>query len=244
MRKMCKKSLLAVFFCTAIILGVILYMEKTSSSDEFNTSLAIFTSISTVFLAFIMAVITYEIGSHQEKVQRDAIKMQLFDRRYKIFETIENSHTVITTNDYSNFVLSGYCNDPFSINKKIYDIKEQLRDAAMLSQALFDEKLTRKIKEASDRYEKLYNFYFTLFKTYNSLVYDEKYLEKVENSLLTVTEKENQQCDKELKKEFPNFYNSNELFKLQTAQYSDWLAESGILIDFDKYLKINDLDKF
>ena len=243
MKKILNSILFPIFFCVAICLCIIIYKESCYSIDEFNIKVVLFTSLSTILLAAIMAVLTYEIGSNQEKVQRDAIKMQLFDKRYKIFKSIANSYAVATEKDYSNFILSGNCNNPLSINKKIYDTREQMCDAVMLSEALFDNELTSKIRDASRRYKVIYDMHFTLFKQNSPLSNDEKFTILVKDQLFATRSKDIQQNNKELKEKYPDYYHGNKMFETEAAHYSDWLTSSGILTDFDKYLKIHDLDK-
>ena len=220
----------------ALVAAVLYMLNKNDSSTELyvNSLLGVFTFFLTSLLV-INAIKQNEISNRN-------IKLQLFDKRYKVFETIVGSHKMITEKDYSNLIISNLGGDPDFLNKKVLELTAKMHDAAILSQTLFDDELYQKISKAYQKYQELCDLHFKIVKQHIDLSENTEFKELFKMSLLAINDTERMKYIDDLNEKFPPFQSKNDHFISETAHYTEWIKESNILSDFDKYLKISELD--
>lgn len=108
----------SVVFLVIYLFGSCIF--KNMSQKEITEGLDGIGIIANIAIALALLEITIRIGYGQIKVQRDNIKIQMFDKRYAVYEAIADSLDIAMRKDYSDFVLSGMI-DLFAINKLIND---------------------------------------------------------------------------------------------------------------------------
>ena len=223
-----------IFFILSIAILDILRSDDYSNELVISSLLGVFTLLLTSFLV-INAI-------KQNEISKRNIKLQLFDKRYKIFKAIVNSNKIITERDHSNYIISNIGDNTNFINKKIIDSANDMYDVAILSQAVFDDNLASKITKAAQKYKKVCDLHFDIIKQHISLSEDIEFGNIFKASLLATTDAEKIKYNDIINKKFPNFQSKNQLFDTETTHYTEWIKESNILNDFDKYLKINELN--
>ena len=195
-------------------------------------------SILTIILSVAIAV----SAILQTIISNRNIKLQMFDKRYKVFKVIVSSSILLSEKNYSNQILSIGLDDPNFINKKVMASVEEMQYAAILSQTLFDKELSSKVFKANNKYKALTDIHYTILKQHIALINNKEFGELFKSQLLTIDENEIASINKEINKVFPSFQPAIERFNSEVDLYNEWLSESKLLEDFDKYLKISELD--
>ena len=91
-----------------------------------------------VFLTFIglgISAAVVQCAIIQNTIQKDNIKIQLFDKRYKVYQSVLNSITLIKRDNWDRYILFRG-ND---INQQFLLVEEELYKSAILSLFLFDD---------------------------------------------------------------------------------------------------------
>lgn len=199
------------------------------------------------FIGLFLAVMMYITAKQQNQIQKDNIKLQMFDKRYKVFETVIHSADIVNKKDYSDFVLSGNL-DPFAINKLVSDINVDLKNQTLLSKSLFDKDIFEIIREISLRFNEVANLHFKLYKqnirineTDPNRFY--QFGQLYAKSLLATAPTDIDSLDAELKKEFPDIYLTIIEFNNAVSNYEKYIKDSRFLANIGKYIIIKDLDK-
>ena len=225
---------------TFIILVVaVLSMVVNSSNPTTELYVSSLLGVITIYLSSLLLINAYQ----QNQISKRNMKLQLFDKRYKVFEVIASSTRVISERNYSNQILTIGINDPNFINKKIVDGVEKMHDAAILAQTLFDKSLSDKIFEASRKYNDLSNIHFTILKQSIELSTNPEFIAIFKTQLFSTDENEMVQLDLQFKEKFPQFVRHRDYFNTEINHYHEWIKESGIEKDFDEYLMIDKLDQ-
>lgn len=223
---------------TLALAAAILHMLYNDSAEVeiYVTSLL---GVCTFFFTIVLAINAYQ----QNLISKQNIKLQLFDKRYKVFETIVSSSRVVSERNYSNQILSIGLDDPNFINKKVMESVEKMYDAAILSQTLFDKELSAKIFKANNKYKALTDIHFKIIKQHIALTANAEFSELYKALLVATDDAETARIEGELNQKFPTFEPANNHFNSEVAHFNEWVNESGLYKDFDKYLMISELDK-
>ena len=221
---------LIVFF--TIIACVILYLLKDDNNviEYFFTCIGLGVSIAVVQCALI-----------QNQIQKDNIKIELFDKRYSVFQSFLDSITIIKRDNWDRYILFKE-ND---ISRQMLQIEENMYKSVQLSFCLFDEKLCRKLIEANNAFSKVAESYkgmlianlgnFTSQKDIN------EFLELLNTQVLSKNGFNTQEYEDALKKQFPKTYISIMNFNKECNAYLSFIDECGIIKDFRKYIFIDKL---
>ena len=223
---------------TIAIASSILFMLY-NSSEEVDIWVTSLLGVCTFFFTIVLAINAYQ----QNLISKQNIKLQLFDKRYKVFETIVSSGRVVSEKNYSNQILSIGVDDPNFINKKVMESVERMHDAAILSQTLFDRSLAAKIFKAYDKYKAISDMHFSIIKQQVELMANPDFGNIFKAQLLTTDDNKMTQLNSLLQEKFPSFTLLSDKFNSEVAHYNEWIDESGLYKDFDKYLIIDELDQ-
>ncbi len=223
---------------TLVLAGAILDMLYNDSAgvEIYVTSLL---GVCTFFFTAVLAINAYQ----QNLISKQNIKLQLFDKRYKVFEAIVSSSRVVSERNYSNQILSIGLDDPNFINKKVIESVEKMHDAAILSQTLFDKELSVKIFKAYNKYKALADIHFKIIKQHIAITANKDFLALYQALLISTDADETARLEAELNLKIPTFEPINNHFNSEVAHFNEWIEESGLHKDFDKYLMISELDK-
>lgn len=223
---------------TLVLAGAILHMLYNDSAgvEVYVTSLL---GVCTFFFTAVLTINAYQ----QNLISNRNIKLQLFDKRYKVFEAIVSSSKVVSERNYSNQILSIGLDDPNFINKKVMESVEKMHDAAILSQTLFDKELSAKIFKAYNKYKALSEIHFKIFKQHIAITTNKDFIALYQALLVSTAAAETARLEGELNSKFPTFEPINNHLNSEVAHFNEWIEESGLHKDFDKYLMISELDK-
>lgn len=196
-----------------------------------------------IILSFIMIDVTYMLGKRNNSLQRNNIKLQLFDKRYKVFLAIVNAKALITRGDHlvNAFYNANYLND---LGNKMLTALEDLNDAMLVSQTLFNDNIHGKLKEITTAFAHVRMKYYELnidgLNMRSTL--DEKTFNKMQNIIIenaTNLDKMSQELCKILPKMSQKLNSWSDVVK----DFNDCIVKSKIMDDFDKYLNVSNLDQ-
>ncbi|MFI3297564.1 MAG: hypothetical protein R3Y59_08055 [bacterium] len=235
--KQIKYMYIGAGFVTLVLTVAILDMLYNESAEVgiYVTSLL---GVCTFFFTAVLAINAYQ----QNLISKQNIKLKLFDKRYKVFEVIVSSCLIFNEKNYSNQVLIIGIDDPNFINKKIIASVEQMRDAAILSESLFDKKLFNKIYDTYVKYKALSDMHFEIFKQLVKVVDNREFLELYQEFLLETDEVVIAEIESKLNIKYPTFQKLNNQFNVKLEEFNQWIKEEKLYKCFDTYLLINELD--
>ena len=76
-----------------------------------------------ISIAVVLCAIT------QNRIQKDNIKLQLFDKRYKVFQVLLDSKTLLERDNWGRYLIL----KKFDVSTIIFDIEERLYNATQIS---------------------------------------------------------------------------------------------------------------
>lgn len=220
--------LLILFF--TIIAYIVLV--QTENIEYFFTCIGIGVSIAVVQCSLI-----------QNKIQKDNIKIQLFDKRFTVYKSVLDSVTIIKRDNWDRCLLFNK-ND---INNQILQVEENLYKSSQLSICLFDKDLYLKLIKVNNAFCKVAQSYKKMlianiesFKSQNDLL---EFITILNSYILSQEGLETKEYDEEIKKKFPKTYNNLMSFSKECNAYLSFIDECGIIKDFGKYIVIDELEK-
>ena len=136
--------ILILFF--TIIGGIIFYLfrESEDAFDYFFTCFGTGISIAVFQCAYI-----------QNQIQKDNIKIQLFDKRYSVYRSVMDTITIIKRDNWDRCILF----DNIDTNRQILQIEENLFKSVHLSACLFDADLYTKLIDINNAFCKVAEAY-------------------------------------------------------------------------------------
>lgn len=178
----------------------------------------------------------------QNTIQKDNIKIQLFDKRYKVYQSVLNTITLIKRDNWDRYILFKG-ND---INQQFLSIEEELYKSANLSLFLFDNDVYLKLKDINNSFDKVAKAYKNMCITnVQSIQSDGRTSEYILlfQQFLASRQNGSVKYENELKDKFPKEYIAIMEFSKECDSYLTVVEESKILTDIGKYIKVDNLDK-
>lgn len=179
----------------------------------------------------------------QNRIQRDNIKIQLFDKRYAVFQAVLDSVTIIKRNNWDRYILFNG-NDVF---RQMIDIEENLYKSVQLSICLFDQDLYAKLCAVNDAFCKVAKAFKNMIVTnINNLSSEEEiqsFLKQISTQILSQEGLNSQEYEDNLKDKFPKVYISLKEFADECEAYISFVEECGIKKEFGKYIVVDKLDR-
>lgn len=179
----------------------------------------------------------------QNRIQKDNIKIQLFDKRYKIFQTVLDSTTIIRRNNWDRYILFRE-NDS---NKQIMQIEEELYKSVQLSICLFDSKLYDKLVSVNNAFCKVAKAYKNMqvanMRNFKSEEEMREFLNLFDFYLLSEDGLESKEYGVNIKEHFPKIYIALTDFSKECDTYMAFVEKCGIKKDFGKYIIVDTLEK-
>lgn len=239
MKKYCNKPinpvLIILFFSVLGFVMLFVIDNPNQGMDFFLTMLGIGISAAVVQAAII-----------QNAIQKDNIKLQLFDKRYQVLQTILDSITLVRRDNWDRYFILGADTNPNFVNHQIIEIEERLFQATQLSIALFDSELTSKIEKVNNAFCAVARSYKNMLMTNVQIMQNKDTLEKfmlITSKHFTVPQMLNyDSLDAELQSETPELYIPLKEFSDECEKYIALISDLKILGDFNKYVIIRDLD--
>lgn len=223
------KSISGDFLFT--LLGCIIYYffneNKSIIVDYILPCMGIGISVAIVQCAFI-----------QNRIQKDNVKIQLFDKRYSIYKSVIDSIAIIHRDNWDRYILF-YKND---ISEQLIQIEENLYQSVQLSRCLFDKELYSKIVLVNDAFCEVAKAYKRMVINSSNSMNSQEMAEFLDiyKSQLTL---ENGFNSEDYKDRFPKAYIAMMEFSKQCEVYINFINNLGIIESFQRYLTVNDLEK-
>lgn len=182
----------------------------------------------------------------QNAIQKDNIKLQLFDKRYQVLQTILDSIVLVRRDNWDRYLILGAETEPNFVSHQIIETEERLFQVTQLSTALFDSDLNSKIEKVNNAFCAVARSYKSMLMTNLQIMQDKTLSDK----FMLITSKHfaapqavnYDSLDAELKAETPELYIPLKEFSDECEKYIKLIADLKILRDFNKYVIIRDLD--
>lgn len=197
-----------------------------------------------VFLTFIGLGISAAVAQCaiiQNAIQRDNIKIQLFDKRYKVYQSVLNTITLIKRDNWDRYILF-----IIDINQQFLLVEEELYKSANLSLFLFDDDIYLKIKDINNSFDKVAKAYKNMcIANVQSIQSDGRTSEYILlfQQFLASRQNGSVKYENELKYKFPKEYIAIMEFSKECDSYLSVVEKSKILTEIGKYIKVDNLDK-
>ena len=179
----------------------------------------------------------------QNRIQKDNIKIQLFDKRYSVFQSVLETITLIKRDNWDRYILFKE-ND---INKQMILIEENLYKSVQLSVCLFDNDLHSKLVEVNNAFCKVTKAYKNMLTANLEKLADQgnaqEYLSVLTTHILSSAGLGSEKYENDLKEKFPNVYINLMEFSKECEAYMAFIEQCGILKDLGKYVVISKLDR-
>ena len=209
-----------------------LFQDGDKAIEYFLTFIGIGISVAVVQCAFI-----------QNKIQKDNIKIQLFDKRYAVFQVVLDSVTIIKRDNWDRYLLFKD-ND---INKQIIEIEENLYKSVQLATCLFDKDIQRKLIDVNNAFCKVSKSYKNMLvsnaKDFTSQENVQAFKGVLSSYILSQTELNSNKFDEILKDKFPKAYINIMDFNKECDAYLSFINKCEIIKDFEKYINVDKLGK-
>lgn len=197
----------------------------------------VFTLVNIAFSAIVVAC-----AITQNKIQKNNIKIQMFDKRYAIFQVVLDSLTIIKRDNWDRYLLFKG-ND---VNKQIIQIEENLYKSVQLSICLFDKDLHLKLISINNAFCKVTKAYKEMLvanvKIQNSQEDIQAFGRLFSPYLLNQGGLNSKEFEQGLKDKFPDTYESIMIFSDECNAYISFVEKSGVIKDFEKYIIVNKLE--
>lgn len=184
-----------------------------------------------------------KVGERQVELQRNNIKLQLFDKRYKVYKAIIDAKGFLNRGDH--FLNGIYDSDYFdNLGRTFTNHLECLNDAYLESEALFSRDVHNKLKEITTLFAKARLKFFELNKVGYS--YIDKLTEEQLNhirAIVFMNAIDMETIREEIEKIAPHLFDRIPEWTNAVKEFNDYISECGIMRDFDDYLIINSIDR-
>lgn len=177
----------------------------------------------------------------QNKIQKDNIKIELFDKRFMVYQGLLDSITIIKRDNWDRYILFNG-ND---VSQQMMQIEENMYKSVQLSFCLFDKELCHKLVEVNNAFDKVAESYKEMLVANREYFTSQNEVQKFINLLnIHILSKEGLKApeyEDALKKQFPRTYISIMDFNKECSAYLSFIEECGIMQDFRKYIFIDKL---
>lgn len=242
------KLFLPAFSIVLILVLIHIYRDCLLgfSGDVYYKELDVLNIIITIFLSIILVTVTIDTGKRAEKTQRNTMKLELFDKRYKIFESLVDVFIFLDENLNGNFNHEIITYQDLNIpNKRILQTRMNLYKAMVKSEAIYDMNIYNKLSTIYTEYSELTKLYFNIIKSSEVTKNRDSannYINLIETFLFNSSKSVKEACDKQFKVEFPELYCEINKFNIDAENLKNKISSCGIYSDFDTYLKIHNID--
>lgn len=226
--------LILMLFFTFVGIGFFYVFRDTPNEaiDYFFTSLGIGLSAAVLQCYLI-----------QNQIQKDNIRIQLFEKRYLVYQSVVDSITIIRRNNWDRCMLF---NEETNISKQMLEIEENLYRSVQLSSCLFNIEFVNKLTDVNDAFCKVAESYKALLisciKHNLSDEEKQKIIEAYKLFLLSTQGQNANGFEVHLKEQLPKIYIGLMVFSNECNKYLAFVEQTGIMKDFVNYIVVKDLD--
>ena len=210
---------------------------QISSYDSKMFWVAIAGVAFSIIMSAIILRLTWRISKNQEELEKKSLKLQLFEKRYPLYETIVGTKTLL---DLDNSDLQLYNTIEKLGNEQFINCFVELDDdfsyQLLASGFLFEKDFILKINNIKKDFELLVDQYLKVLKRRNFYFRESGY-----DSLTSLMWDFNEKDEINLKKD--SLYNDIGEYKKMYDNYIKAIEDNMILEEFEKYLNVHDLEK-
>jgi uncharacterized membrane protein len=219
-----------IFFILICCLVTNIISPNDKTMNIFLTSFGLGISAAVVYCSII-----------QNVIQKDNIKIQLFDKRYRVYQAVLDTITLIKRDNWDRYILYKG-ND---VNQQFILAEEELYKVVFLSYCLFDKNIISKLVKINDAFVKISAAYKQMCTlNFQSITAADR---KNEFSLLFIdfvlSKKDSKEFNNEFKNKFPKEYSIVMNFQQECNKYLSLIDECNILKELGEYIKIDKLDQ-
>ena len=214
-----------------LILGGVILATIEKDINYFLSCISVGVSILIVYCSW-----------KQNRIQQNNAKIQLFEKRYSVFQSVLDTVTVIKRDNWDRYILFSE-ND---INKQMLLIEENLYKSVQLSICLFDNDLHSKLVlvnnafcEVSEAYK---NMITNSLKNLDTKSKDD-FVSAISGHIISLNGFNSKEYESDLKTKFPHIYINLTEFSKECEKYLNFINKCGIIKDFGKYIIVNELDR-
>lgn len=222
-------------------------IATTSYYDWFMFGITAANVIAFVVLTIFIYRLNYKVSRNQIKVQ-DAIaknqddlskrnlKLQLFEKRYPLYETIVGTKTLLDLDNsklYSALLALG--NE--KSNKTFIELNDNFLYQSLSSKFLYENDLVERINKIQNDFESVFEQYMRAFNRYNDVFSKGN----VGGNIRHIVYAFSKQPKEDLLRN--DLYIDIAVYKSEYDKYVKAVEESNVLEEFEKYLNIRDLEK-
>ena len=225
--------ILILFFTIVGCFLMILLEDNENSMEYFLTCVGLGISAAVVQCTLI-----------QNQIQKDNIKIQLFDKRYSVFQSVLDTITIIKRDNWDRYILF----NESDINKQMMLIEENLYKSVHLSACLFNKDLHSKLVEVNNAFCNVSRAYKNMITANLANLANQGNAQEYLISVLTThifssTGLCSENCENDLKEKFPNVYINLMEFSKECDAYITFIEKCGILKDLMSFVLVDKLDK-
>ena len=225
--------ILLILFFTIIGGFILVSLENNENSMEYF--------LSCVGLGISAAIVQCTLI--QNRIQKDNIKIQLFDKRYNVFQSVLDTITIINRDNWDRCILF----NKIDINEQMLLVEENLYKSVQLSVCLFDNDLNSKLVTVNNAFCNVTKAYKNMLtaniENLNNQNKAHEFTSVLNSYLLSKEGLGFEKYEKNLKNKFPNVYINLMEFTKECDAYIKLVDESGIIKDFGKYVVVSKLDQ-
>ncbi|MFA7082134.1 MAG: hypothetical protein WC135_05915 [Bacteroidales bacterium] len=212
---------------------------QISSYDYKMYCVAIAGVAFSILMSVLILRLTWRISKNQEELEKKNLKLQLFEKRYALYETIVKTKTLLDLDNSSEYQLNKtlIILEELKSNNIFVELNNKFFYQSEASKFLYDQLLVLKISMIKDRFDSLYFRYTIVFFWFNDEFNKEKDNEPITDIFSRFSEKDKYILEKNY------LYKEISEYKKSYDAYVKYIDESGIMKEFEKYLNIHDLEK-
>lgn len=177
----------------------------------------------------------------QNTIQKDNIKIQLFDKRYKVYQAVLDTITLIKRDNWDRYILYKG-ND---VNQQFILTEEELYKAIFLSNCLFNKNIISKLIKINNEFDKIAASYKQMcVLNAQSIASEDRQKEfAILFQKLVLSKNKSEDFNNEFKTKFQKEYSIVMNFQQECDKYLSLIDECNILKELGEYIKIDKLDQ-
>ncbi len=196
------------------------------------------------FLTFIglgISAAVVQCAIIQNTIQKDNIKIQLFDKRYKVYQAVLDTITLIKRDNWDRYILYKG-ND---VNQQFILTEEELYKAVFLSNCLFNKNIISKLIKINNEFDKIAASYKQMcVLNAQSIASEDRQKEfAILFQKLVLSKNKSEDFNNEFKTKFQKEYSIVMNFQQECDKYLSLIDECNILKELGEYIKIDKLDQ-
>lgn len=232
-----------IYLSIGVVFYNIINLSNICFGDYIKFSSKNFETLAPIISTILLIEITYKLGKRNNQIQKASVKTQLFDKRYKVFQSIIEANSLVSTK--TEILLDVYKSDRLEVfNSQLTERLNQLRDSELISKKLLNEDICNKMGTIVSQFENIRNDFIQLYKLNVKLqitLNNNEKLDIINMNNITNEKLENAKIKIKNQNDIMNLNSEWKNWRESVTKFSSFIKSSGILNDFDKYLIINDI---